>query len=204
MNEEPESADDKSGGGEPNSKGVSKIRIAVLIGVLVGTFILAKATGVTERLSLEAIRDYIEGAGAIGFVVFLAVFAIGELVHVPGTIFVAAAVLAYGRLLGGVVGYAGALLSVVVSFYVVRKIGGQPLAAIEKPWVVKIFQKLEDEPVRWTAILRLVFWMLPALNYGLAMSPIRARDYIVGSALGLIIPIALASFFIDLVLSFLQ
>jgi uncharacterized membrane protein YdjX (TVP38/TMEM64 family) len=49
---------------------------------------------------------------------------------------------------------------------------------------------LDDHPIRTVFLLRLVFWMSPPLNYGLAMTEIRLRDYLVGSGAGLVAPIA--------------
>ena len=48
----------------------------------------------------------------------------------------------------------------------------------------------QERPVRSVALLRLVFWMFPPLNYALALSPVGLRDYVVGSALGLVLPLA--------------
>jgi uncharacterized membrane protein YdjX (TVP38/TMEM64 family) len=46
------------------------------------------------------------------------------------------------------------------------------------------------------ALLRLVLWMAPAVNYALALSPVRYRDYAIGSAVGLAIPVAAAAAFL--------
>lgn len=177
------------------------LRLAAMVTLVVGSIVLAKVTGVDERLTPEAIRGFMEGAGVLGFVLFLGVFALGELVHVPGVFFVAAAILAYGRGLGGLAAYAGAVLSVIVSFLVVRGVGGQMLADVRRPWLRKILAGLERRPIRVVAILRLILWMAPPLNYALAMSTVRLRDYMIGSALGLLIPIALASLFFDWVVA---
>ncbi|MCB9621848.1 MAG: DedA family protein, partial [Sandaracinus sp.] len=59
----------------------------------------------------------------------------------------------------------------------------------------------ERRPVRVVALLRLILWMAPPLNYALAMSAVRFRDYVVGSALGLILPIAAAALFFDWVVA---
>jgi len=115
---------------EGESSGPSKLRLALLVVFLVGLFVLGSATGWADRFTLEGVRDTIADAGAWGFAIFLAVFAIGELLHVPGFLFVAAAVLAYGRLVGGVAAYAGAIVSVVVSFAVVRGVGGKALGGL--------------------------------------------------------------------------
>ena len=177
------------------------LRLAALVTLIVGGIVLAKVTGVSERLTPESIRGFMEGAGVLGFVLFLGVFAVGELVHVPGVFFVAAAILAYGRGVGGVAAYAGAVLSVIVSFLVVRGVGGQMLADVRRPFLRKILDGLERRPIRVVAILRLILWMAPPLNYALAMSTVRFRDYVIGSALGLLVPIALASFFFDWVVA---
>ena len=112
-------------------------------------------------------------------------------------VFVAAAVLAYGQVLGFAAGYVGAILATLVSFLVVRLIGGQPLAEIKRPLIKKIMDRLDDRPILVIAALRIIFWLLPAINYALAMSNVKTRDYVLGTALGLIGPIAFATFFID-------
>ena len=173
------------------------LRLLALVVLVVGSILVARSTGVTEALSLERVRTFMEGAGVVGFLLFLGAFALGELVHVPGVVFVAAAILAYGRTLGGSAAYVGALVSVCVSFFVVRAVGGQPLAGLQRPWMKRILDRLEQRPVRVVAILRMILWMAPPLNYALAMSTVRFRDYLVGSAIGLLLPIALAALFLD-------
>jgi len=187
---------------EAEPTGPSKLRLALLAVFLVGLFVLGSVTGWADRFTLDGVRDTIAGAGLWGFAIFLAVFAVGELLHVPGFLFVAAAVLAYGRLYGGVAAYVGAVVSVVVSFAVVRGVGGKALGGLKNARVRRILDKLEQRPVRVVAILRIILWMAPPLNYALALSPVRFRDYFIGSALGLILPMIVASAFIDWFIQF--
>jgi uncharacterized membrane protein YdjX (TVP38/TMEM64 family) len=49
------------------------------------------------------------------------------------------------------------------------------------------------------AVLRLLFQTLPALNYALALADIRFRDYLVGTILGLPLPIFLYCYFFELI-----
>ena len=182
---------------ETDGGGPSRLRLALLVVFLVGLFVIGTATGWADRFTLEGVRAAIADAGIWGFAVFLGAFAVGELLHVPGFLFVAAAVLAYGRLLGGGAAYVGAVVSVVVSFAVVRGVGGRALGGLKNARVRRILDRLEERPVRVVALLRLLLWMAPPLNYALALSPVRFRDYLIGSAIGLVIPIALASAFLD-------
>jgi len=182
---------------KPARRKSSRWRLAALALFVVGSFAIAHSTGLTERLDVATIRGFMEAAGVLGFMAFLAAFAVGELMHVPGLVFVGAASVAYGQTLGTLAAFVGALGSVTLSFYVVRAIGGQPLGDVKSRLARRILSQLDERPLRTIAILRLVFWMAPALNYALAMSKVRYRDYLLGSALGLALPIPLAVFFFD-------
>jgi uncharacterized membrane protein YdjX (TVP38/TMEM64 family) len=172
-------------------------RMALLALFFVGSLGLVKATGADAYLDVETVRAFMESWGAWGFFGFVILFALGELMHVPGLVFVGAASVAYGPVLGSAAAFVGALGSVTVSFFVVRGIGGQPLGDVRKPWMRKILGRLDTQPLRTVTVLRLIFWMAPALNYGLAMSSVRFRHYFLGSVLGMLIPIPLAVVFFD-------
>ena len=187
--------DDAKGGDGPTSS--SRWRLVALAVFFFGSLGVAKATGLSESVDVDSVRAFMETAGPLGFAGFVGVFALGELMHVPGFVFVGAASVAYGAALGSGAAYLGALTSVSLSFVVVRTIGGQPLAEVKRPLVKRILSHLDERPLRTVMILRLIFWMAPALNYALAMSKVRFRDYLLGSALGLIIPIPLVVIFFD-------
>jgi len=46
-------------------------------------------------------------------------------------------------------------------------------------------------------LLRMLFQTLPALNYTLALTGVKFRDYLIGTLLGLPLPIALYCLFFD-------
>ena len=162
--------------------------LLVLVGLL---FWGAHASGLTDNFTIESARDQMEAAGAWGVVVFVGLFIVGDLLHVPGLIFVAGAILAYGTIEGLILGYFGALTGQSFNFWLIRKVGGRPLAEIEKPLVKKVMANLSERPIRTVVTLRMIFVVMPAVNYGLAMSQLRYRDYLLASAIGLIPPMSL-------------
>ncbi|MFW5921001.1 MAG: TVP38/TMEM64 family protein [Polyangiales bacterium] len=190
--QEPEEPDAKD---EP--RGWKRYRWVLVVVLFVALWLVGHFTGLKDELDAEKIRDTIEGAGLVGVLIFMGVFAVGELLHVPGLVFVAAAMFAYGRVEGALVSLAGAIVSVCVSFVVVRTVGGQPLQGFKRPFFKKMLSHLEERPIRITTILRLILWMAPPLNYALAMSSIKFRHYLIGSTLGLIPPVLLAAVFFD-------
>jgi len=60
---------------------------------------------------------------------------------------------------------------------------------------------LHAHPVRNVVILRTLFQTLPTLNYALALSGLRLRDYVAGTLLGLPLPIAVYCVFFELLIT---
>jgi len=172
-------------------------RLAALAVLVVGLVMVGRLTGLTAYLSIERIRAAMAAAGAWGPVLFLAAFCIGELVHVPGIVFVGASVVVYGRMNGGALALVGAIVSLSVSFVVVRAVGGKPLGAIRWGFARRILAHLDGHPVRTIALLRLVLWMTPQLNYALELSNVKYRSYLVGSTVGLVLPIVAIALLVD-------
>ncbi len=175
-------------------------RVPLLIVASVAILLVGKLTGFLDDIDAEKIRTFIEDAGPWGIVFFVAAFAIGSLIHVPGTVFVVASALVYGKTTGFLVSLFGSVISVSVTFWVVRWAGGQALAEIKRPFIRRILSHLDAAPIQTVFLLRTVLWVNPALNYALAMSRIRFRDYVLGSFLGLAAPIAGITFLFDLFL----
>lgn len=193
----PPSLDVESSEPQAAKSGINFWRIGLLVLFLGASFLIAWATGLTDYFTVERIQTFMDSAGAWGFLAFIVLFSLGELAHVPGIVFVGAASIAYGTELGMLAAYVGAVGSVTLSFVIVRSIGGQPLAAVQRPFIRRILSKLEKYPIRTIVVLRLIMWMAPQLNYALAMTKVRFRDYVLGSALGLVLPIPLAVLFFE-------
>ena len=167
-----------------------RVRLALLVAFLIGVYAIGKLTGFTDQLTVDSIRESMRDAGPAGFLVFVAIFCVGQLLYIPGFVFVMVAGLAYGPLWGSVASVVAANLSVAASFVIVRAIGGQPLknATIDRPFLKKPLSHLEDRPIRSMILIRLVLWAIPPVNYTLAMSGVRFRDYMIAAAIGMTPP----------------
>lgn len=182
----------------------SRWRLSLLVLVLGGLYLAGRQSGAAAHLSVDRLRALCTEAGPAGVLIFIALFAVGEMLHVPGIVFVVAAVLGYGRLWGGIVGYLGALCSVSLGFAVVRAVGGQALAAVRRPLVRRALDHLAARPVRTVALLRLVLFLAPPLNTLLALSGVRYRHYLSGSAMGILVPVSVVVVLCDWVVRLLQ
>ena len=177
-----------------------RYRLPLFVLVIVGLWITAWATGVAARFTVDSIRSLLGGKGLWGVLAFTALFAAGQLLRVPGPVFVATAVAVYGRNFGTLVALLGALVSVTVSFAVVRTFAGTVRTDVDWPFVRRLLSKLDSRPVMTVALLRLTLQTAPLLNYALPMTTLRWRDHLLGSMLGLPVPVALMSYFLYWVL----
>jgi uncharacterized membrane protein YdjX (TVP38/TMEM64 family) len=172
-------------------------RLGALVLTTVALLLVAKATGLTEHLHVPELQARMARAGWWGPVLYIAAFTAGELLHVPGTLFIAAAVVSYGRALGTPLAFVGAVVSFSVCFLVVRAVGGRALGTIPWGFAQRILAHLDQHPIRTVIALRLVLWLTPQLNYVLALSNITFRSYFIGSTTGLAIPVVALAYGLD-------
>ena len=180
------------GASAPSSPPLPRLRLVAAIGLFLLLFAIGRTLDLHDHLTVDRVRAAMVSAGIAGAALYVIAFCLGELLHVPGLVFVAAGVLAYGPALGGPLAFLGAVVAVSVSFWVVRAIGGRPLGELRYRWARRALAQLDAHPVATIAMLRLVLILSPPLNYLLALSQVSFGHYFLGSVLGLVVPITLA------------
>jgi uncharacterized membrane protein YdjX (TVP38/TMEM64 family) len=168
--------------------------VAVFLGVLFAVFELS---GLRDHFNLRYLQQVILDNKISGLLIFVLVFSLGNLVQIPGWVFLAAAVLTLGKTLGGIATYVAAGVSCVMTFLTIRFLGGSALRQMDNKYARRLLEHFDAHPVRSVVILRMLFQTVPALNYTLALSGAKFRDYLIGTLLGLPIPIALYCVFFD-------
>ncbi len=174
-------------------------RLILVLLFLVILLAVVQLSGLRQNFNLAFLRQTLSDNQAQGLLVFALLFTLGNLVQVPGWIFLASAVLVLGRWEGGVATYVAASVSCAVTFLMVRWIGGNAVGRMEHPLVARMVARLQSQPIRSVVALRTVFQTLAALNYTLAMSGIGFGDYMLATLLGLPLPIAAYCLFFDTV-----
>jgi len=183
------------------------LRLGALAVLLIGIVVAARYYNVQQYLTKEkltALRSTVKICGIGGYLLFLLAFAIGEFAQLPGLVFVGASVFLYGKVEGGVLAFAGAVFALCACFVVVRLIGGKALSDVKWPWVKKVLDKLDTRPIWTVCLLRLVFLLSPWVNYVLAMTKLRFRHFLVGTAIGLAPPILIFVLIFDYIRQYFQ
>lgn len=169
--------------------------VGLFLGVLLTVF---QISGLRDHFDLAFMREVILQHRIGGLLLFVLLFSLGNLIQIPGWIFLAAAVLTLGRLWGGAATYVAAVTSCALTFVTIRALGGNALRLLTNRVAVRLLRELDSRPVASIVMLRILFQTVPALNYALAMSGIKFRTYLIGTLLGLPVPIALYCIFFDI------
>lgn len=179
------------------------LRLLVLAVLIVGLFALGTHPGVQWYFDLERLRGITSEAGFLGMVTFVGLTTAGYLMQLPGIIFVVAALLGWGTLVGSIMSFVGLTAATSASFWMIRSVGGSPVSDIENGWVRKMLTQLDDHPVRTVTVLRVVFFVNPLINAPLVLTDLRYRDYLLGSMIGFVIPLTVIALGTDTVMTYL-
>jgi len=175
--------------------------VGLFLGILLTVF---EVSGLRDHFNLAFIQQLILQHRIGGLMLFVLLFSLGNLIQIPGWVFLAAAVLTLGRVGGGAVTYVAAVTSCAFTFVTIRALGGDALRLLKNRVAVRILRELDAHPIASVALLRVLFQTVPALNYALAMSGIKFRTYLIGTLVGLPVPIALYCIFFDILVTGLR
>lgn len=176
---------------------VHLVRFGLVLLLLLLVWAVFERLGLRSQISVETVRQSFQQHWLLGLASFALLFALGNLVHIPGWVFLAASVLALGRTWGALATYVAACLSCLTTFLVVRLVGANALRSMNGRTARRLFARLDAHPVRSVFVLRLMFQTLPALNCALALSGVSLGAYMLGTVLGLPLPILAMTVFFD-------
>lgn len=168
---------------------------AILLGLLFGTETGRQAFTPEGRQELVAKIDrLVKASGVFGPLVFILLYAAIALL-LPATTVTAAGAFVFGKYLGFLYNYLGAVLSAAVAFplarYFLRGFASRFLVGRLKT----LDEKAEVHGFSVVFYLRMVFFPFMPLNYAAGLTRIRYRDFLVATALGIFPGTFIFSFF---------
>jgi uncharacterized membrane protein YdjX (TVP38/TMEM64 family) len=150
--------------------------------------LLAKYTFIGDYFAPAQLQILIKEAGWFGWVIFFGVFLLGTLMNVPGAVFLVFAILTWGYIYGILLSYICALVAALINFLFARTVGGKALSEIENKRIRKVLDKIETNPIATICWLRVFMLLSPVINYTLALTNIKTKDFIIGNAFAMVFP----------------
>lgn len=172
-----------------NKKTIQKISLPLLIVLVV--FLVFRFTALDPSdLKPEKIRDFIQGFGFFGPVVFILIYTLRAVVLViPVGVMSLAGGLAYGKWLGTLYILIGATGGSALSFLLARYLGREfieKLGVFKKGRLKSFDEGVEKNGFKTILFVRLVpLFQYDAVNFGSGLSKMKFRDFVLGSFIGM-------------------
>ncbi len=188
-----------SGSSEPAERRVRPwLRLLGLALLVAGGWAFVLSTGLIDSFEEAKLRALVGDAGVYGVLVFVVAFVGAQMLHLPGSVFIAVASLAWGWSAGSAISWAASVIAVSVNFTFVKAVGGDMLVAVDRPLLDKILRHLHQRPRLTVLVARAVFMTSPWLTTTLALAGVSRRDHFGASALGMAPQILLWTTAVDL------
>ena len=174
---------------------------AVLKAIIFAAFIIAaifliRFTPVKNYLTVEALGRFLEGAGLWAPVAYMAIYAVGVCLFLPGTLLTGLGAAIFGAYWGFLYVWIGAMIGAGTAFYIGRTLGREFAASLIGDKLKKYDDAIERNGFATVLYLRLVYFPFTPMNFGMGLTKVRFRDYVTGTGLGIIVGTFIFTFFI--------
>lgn len=136
---------------------------------------------------LDAVREVVAASGPWGPLVYVLLHVLVTLVPVPKNLLAGIAGALFGLGPGVALSWVATMLSAWVTFLLARRLGHESVAALTGSRVDRVRRVLRDQGLLAVVIARLTPLVpFTVVNYGAGVSPVSRRDYLVGTAVGVL------------------
>lgn len=159
------------------NKTVSRGMLGLLLLIAAGTAFLLR-----DRFDGAALQAWVEGAGAAGPVVFMALYALAAVLFLPGSVLTLAGGALFGPFWGTLWNLTGATAGAALAFLVARHLGADWAARRAGPRLARLNDGVSGEGWRFIAFVRLVpLFPFNLLNYALGLTRIPFVPYVLAT-----------------------
>lgn len=153
--------------------------------ILLGLVLLAAvgaAVALRDRFDVAALQAWVEGAGAAGPIVFMALYALATVLFLPGSVLTLAGGALFGPVWGTLWNLTGATVGAALAFLVARYLGADWVARRAGPRLSRLNDGVTAEGWRFVAFVRLVpLFPFNLLNYALGLTRIPFVAYVLAT-----------------------
>ena len=171
-------------------------KAAVLVLFIAAAIALVRFTAVKDYLTAEGLGRFLAAAGLWAPVVFMAVYAVGVCLFVPGSVLTGLGAVIFGAYWGFVYVWIGAMIGASAAFLIGRTLGREFAAALIGDRLRKYDDAIERNGFAAVLYLRLVYFPFTPMNFGMGLTKVHFRDYFFGTALGILVGTFIFTFFI--------
>ncbi len=179
---------------KPTARGLMK---AIVFAAFVAAAVsIVRYTPVKDYLTADALGRLLDSAGYWAPAAYMAIYAVGVCLFIPGTLLTGLGAAIFGAYLGFAYVWVGAMVGASAAFFIGRFLGREFAASLIGDKLKKYDDAIERNGFAATLYLRLVYFPFTPMNFGMGLTKVRFIDYLFGTGLGIIVGTFIFTFFI--------
>jgi uncharacterized membrane protein YdjX (TVP38/TMEM64 family) len=182
------------------ARGKGPLIKGILLVLFVAVSVAAvRYTPIRSYLTPEGLGRFLAMAGFWGPAIFVLVYAAGVCLFVPGTLLTTLGGAIFGAYEGFLYVWVGAMLGASAAFWIGRTLGRELAASLIGDRLKRYDEAIERNGFATVLYLRLIYFPFTPMNFGMGLTRVRFRDYLLGTALGIIVGVFVFTFFVGTV-----
>ncbi len=172
------------------------VKAGTLIAFIIAAILVVRFTPIREFLTVDQLGRFLQAAGFWAPLIFIAIYAVGVCLFVPGTVLGAMGAILFGAYLGFAYVWVGAMIGAGSAFFIGRYLGREFAASLIGDKLGKYDDAIERNGFATVLYLRLVYFPFTPMNFGMGLTKVKFKDYIFGTGLGILVGTFIFIFFI--------
>jgi uncharacterized membrane protein YdjX (TVP38/TMEM64 family) len=164
------------------------LKLGLLITFLAAAVAWLRLTETGRGITPQSVLEWLRGFDPLpATLVYVAVYIVGTVLLVPGTLLSFTGALLFGPYLGTLWTWIGATTGATLSFLLSRALGRESVNQLLGGKLQALEDRLRDNAFTGLLILRLIpIFPFTGLNLGCGLTSIRLRDFVLATAIGIL------------------
>lgn len=160
------------------------LRFFIFITLFLVLIFFATYTSLPQYISPEKLKYYLSISGYYAPVIFIFAFITGLLLKIPGIFFVILGAIVFKKIPAIVYSYIAIIIGTSIIFFLSRFLLRDAVSNMELKGIKILDKKIVQNGFLSVLMLRLIFFLMPPVNWVLGITGVRYRDYLFGTVLG--------------------
>jgi uncharacterized membrane protein YdjX (TVP38/TMEM64 family) len=172
------------------------LKAIVFLAFVIAAITVVRFTPVKNYLTVEMLSAFLKNAGLWAPVAYIALYAVGVCLFLPGTLLTGLGAAIFGPYWGFVYVWIAAMIGSSAAFFIGRTLAREFATSLIGDRLKKYDDAIERNGFATVLYLRLVYFPFTPMNFGMGITKVRFKDYVFGTGLGILVGTFIFTFFI--------
>jgi uncharacterized membrane protein YdjX (TVP38/TMEM64 family) len=177
-------------------RGHALVKMALLLIFIAIAVYLVRFSPVRQYVTPQQLGLFLESMGIWAPLMFVITYVVGVCLFVPGTLLTAIGAAIFGPYWGFLYVWTGAMIGSGLAFLIGRYLGRGFAASLIGDRLKRFDEAIERNGFATVLYLRLMYFPFTPMNFGMGLTKVRFFDYLLGTALGILVGTFVFTFFV--------